>query len=491
MGDEAASVGAAFADHYPIIEHPIPRNKVADLFAKDFELPRYDPVSQKLAREQKGTEPPLAATALGDAAGAIAAVDSTCRVKRSWRASAFGALGDIGGAKFGQVMTEAARAKPLPRDYSGLEVPIPIIATDPNAGVTVGIMPVSVFREGDRITNIFAPQITYNQIQGEGALFRMRRYFTVDSGLSIDAGSTTKGEHDYDVIYNQAHFGPFDVLLFRGRLRYITELEDRFFGLGSRSSPENESNYTFHRGEGDVGLGAQLPVFPLRVMFDELLSTNSVGPGHVSGVESTTQEFPLVRGVHDRIDLYSHRVTLTLDTRDQLRATNNGLLAEFYYEIADATLLSDVSFTKIGFSISGVLSYWEDRLATAGRFGARWVSGKNVPFYELTSVGGRTTLRGYPDGRFVGKNGIVAGIEERWNVVGFNLHDTDLRLQVAGFGEMGQVFGGHDQISFEAMKFSTGGAVRLVIPKSDIVVSLDLGVSKEGEQTFLTLDYPF
>ncbi len=490
MGDAAASVGEGFADNYPVIDHPIPRNKVADFFAKDFELPPYRPVFQKLAREQK-PEPPAAAVALGDAAGVVAALDSSTWIRRPWRASAAGALGDIGGAQLGGIMVEATKAKPLPRDYSAIEVPIPVIATDPNAGVTIGIMPVSVFREGQRITNIFAPQITYNEIQGAGALFRMRRFFTTDSGLSIDAGSTTNGEHDYDVIYNQNHFGPIDLFLFRGRLRYITELSDRFFGLGSGSSPENESNYTFHRAEGTMGFGAQLPQFPLRLVFDELLSTNSVGPGHVKGVQSTTVEFPQVRGVHDRVDLLSHRVTLTLDTRDQLRATTNGFLGEFYYEIGDATLLSDVSFQKVGFSFSGVVSYLDNRLATAGRVGARWVSGKNVPFYELTSVGGRTTLRGYPEGRFVGKNGIVAGIEERWNVVSGKLKDYDMILQVAGFGEMGQVFGGHDQISFEAMKFSTGGSVRLVIPASDIVVSLDAGVSKEGEQTFLTLDYPF
>ena len=129
--------------------------------------------------------------------------------------------------------------------------------------------------------------------------------------------------------------------------------------------------------------------------------------------------------------------------------------------------------------------------ATAGRFTARWVAGKNVPFYEQTAIGGKYSLRGYGDGRFVGKNGLYAGIEERWNFWDVKVMGYELVLQVAGFGEMGRVFGGGDQITFETLNFAAGGAVRVILPASDIVTSVDVGVSREGVQTFVDLGYPF
>jgi hypothetical protein len=480
-----AALGGCDGVPYPMIDQPIPRNKVSDFFAKDFELPPYKPREEALARARHRVKPNQAFAALGDGAAAFAGGQA-----EAWHASAAAAIGDMSGAATGEAVSHATDVDPLPHDYSTLELPIPIIATDPNSGVTVGVMPVSVFREGDRITNIFAPQITWNQIDGYGALFRMRRFFTDDSMLSIDAGSTSNGAEDYDLQYKQNHFGPWDILLFNGRVRYITELSDRFYGLGSDSKVADESSYTFRRAEANVGLGFQLP-FSTRIEFAELLSTSSVGPGRVSGLPSSIDEFRDVKGMLDRVDLLGHKLTLTLDTRDRPEATTDGVLFEGYYEIGDATLASNVSFQKAGVSFSGVESYLDGILATAGRVSARWTSGKNVPFYDQTSIGGKTTLRGFGDGRFVGKNGFVAGIEERWNVWQFRLKDTDLVLQVAGFGEMGRIFGGGDPITVTTIQFDAGGAVRLIIPGSDKVVSLDVGVSKEGVETFLDLGYPF
>lgn len=486
----ALLIGAALvgcSTPWPVVDLPVPRSKVSDFFAKDFELRNYQPGFERVARERHRVGPNPAAAALGDAAGAVAGGEND-----AWNVSAAPALGDAGGAFTGGTLAKATKVEPLPKDYTATETVIPIIATDPNAGPTIGIMPISVFREGDRITNIFAPQITYNEIDGEGALFRMRRSFTLDSALSVDAGSTTNGAHSYDFRYNQARIGPYDLLLFRAKVRYATELNDRFFGLGSDSKQDDESSYTFHRTDAVVGVGIQLP-FSTKLELAELLSVSSIGKGKVKGIPSATTKFPDVKGMKDGTELLGHRLTLSLDTRDHVQATTNGVLFEGYYEIGDATLLSDISFQKAGFSLSGVVSYtlFDWVFATAGRVAARWVAGKNVPFYEQTSIGGKTTLRGYGDGRFIGKNGLVAGIEERWNFLDFKVMGYELVVQVAGFGEMGRVFGGGDEITFATLKFAAGGAVRLIVPGSDIVASVDCGVSKEGVQTFVDLGYPF
>jgi hypothetical protein len=465
--------------------HPIPRNRVSDFFAKDFELPEYRPAEGALARQRQQVKPGPAAAALGGTAGAFAG-----GYRNAWRTGAGAALGDAGGAFVGNSVAHAAHDPPPARDYSALELALPIVATDPNAGLTVGLLPVSIFRESERITNIFAPQITWNEIDGGGALFRMRRSYSVDASLSVDAGSTTNGAHVYDFKYEQARLGPHELLFVRARGRYQTDLTARFYGIGNDTDKDAQSSYTFRRSEGNVALGVQTPWY-VRLEFAELLSTSSVGRGQVSGLSSAKRDFPDVPGMDDRVDLLSHRITLTLDTRDAVTCTTRGVFVQAFYEVADATLGSDVYFQRLGLTASGTISYFENRLATAARIAARFVSGGNVPFYELSSVGGKMSLRSYGDGRFYDKNGVIAGVEERWNVLGLRLMDVDTVLQVAGFGEMGRVFKGGDAFTWRSFHYAGGAAFRLLVPASEIVASIDVGYGDEGMQTFVDLGYPF
>ncbi len=62
-------------------------------------------------------------------------------------------------------------------------------------------------------------------------------------------------------------------------------------------------------------------------------------------------------------------------------------------------------------------------------------------------------------------------------------------LQVPG-GRILTLAGG-DVTLDRGLLFAPGGAVRLVVPDSDLVTSIDLGVSDEGPAVFVGLDYPF
>ena len=56
---------------------------------------------------------------------------------------------------------------------------------------------------------------------------------------------------------------------------------------------------------------------------------------------------------------------------------------------------------------------------------------------------------------------------------------------------MGRVSSEGDGIELNDVKVAAGGAVRLVLPDSELVVSIDLGFSDEGSATFVGLDYPW
>lgn len=481
--------------------HTIPRNVVSDFFAKDFALPTpYQPVTARLGRKLARVQPNGSSAAFGDLGGAWAG-----GAKLDFRAAAGGAAGDLGGAVVVNDLAHAARDPAIPIEYQALELPLPIIGSDPNAGVTIGFMPVSLLREGERITDIFAPEITLNQIQGAGAKFRMLRSF-IDTGkstarLEVTAGSTIDGAHEYELIYAQRPIGPRDLLFFNARIRYSTDLATRFWGIGNKTKKKDETSFIFRRAEGIAALGISLPFAPLDFQVQEILSVNGVGPGRLQNVPSARATFPDVPGMRERETLLSHRFVLTLDTRNSKKVPMRGLLLEGVFEIGDSTLASDVAFQKWGITAVGLYSYLDDLLTTAIRFDARYVRGTHVPFYEQTRLGGKTTLRGFGDGRFIDDIGYVVSLEERLNLPGA-LNDfihwatgfdapTLTVLQFAAFVDAGRVFDENEVFKLRDTHVDVGGAARIVVPESEIVASLDVGIGAEGPAVFIGLDYPF
>ena len=65
--------------------------------------------------------------------------------------------------------------QPLPH---GMFVRLPVIDTDPNRGITYGIMPIIVLqnKNGDRIEQIHAPSLTYNKDFGLTPTYRYYYY---------------------------------------------------------------------------------------------------------------------------------------------------------------------------------------------------------------------------------------------------------------------------------------------------------------------------
>ena len=350
---------------------------------------------------------------------------------------------------------------------------------------------MGVFKESKRITNILAPDVTYNEIDGVGWVFRMRRSFSRDSDLLLDAGSSSNGADNYDVRFRQRRFGPQELLYHHVQFTYVTLLSPRFYGIGNETKEEDESSYVFRRTAADVILGAELP-FDMRIELRERIVSYQVGPGRLDKVQSTKARYPGIDGVSDgRLTIQAHLVKLTYDSRDSLSTPSRGLFGEFTYEISDETLGSEVGFQRFGLKLTGLIPKFGGRLVSVANFSGWIMTGNNIPFYELTQLGGKTTIRGYGQGRFVDQNGFVVNFEERINVLEYNIAGVDQILQLAGFIDAGRVFADGEAFTLKDTKIAAGAAVRLVVPDSELVASIDVGVSDEGPAVFVDLDYPF
>jgi hypothetical protein len=93
-----------------------------------------------------------------------------------------------------------------------------------------------------------------------------------------------------------------------------------------------------------------------------------------------------------------------------------------------------------------------------------------VPFFMLPSLGGGTTLRGYPDFRFRDRNRLLMNAELRWTPARF--------LDMALFYDAGKVAARRADLDFEDLKDSYGIGVR-VIGLDGYVLRVEVARSKE------------
>jgi hypothetical protein len=78
----------------------------------------------------------------------------------------------------------------------------------------------------------------------------------------------------------------------------------------------------------------------------------------------------------------------------------------------------------------------------------------NVPYFLLPSLGGGSTLRGYPDFRFRDRNRLLMNAERRWTPARF--------LDMAVFYDTGKVAARQEDLNFRDLKESYGIGMRLI-----------------------------
>ena len=464
----------------------VPRGPVADFFLKDYELADYQPDEAAFAREVRRVEPSPGSSAMGGLVGTLAGGRRGAQTP-----AASPGFGGLGGAVVANLYDRAHRSEPLPEDYELFALALPIVATDPNKGPTVGLLPVGVFKEQTRITNILAPDVTYNEIAGYGAIFRLRRAFSRDADLLVDAGTSTEGNDDYQIQYRQRQVGPNRAIYYTAQFWYSTQLAQRFYGIGNETEDDAESSYVFRRTLARGLLGFELP-FDFNIELSERITSYKVGPGRLEEVASTRAAFPNVPGVKDgRISILTHRVALIYDSRDSITTPTEGIFGRFTYELSDGSLGSDIDFQRFGLQLTFLIPKFKKKLTSVVNFNGWIMTGDQIPFFELTQLGGKSTIRGYGQGRFVDQNGYAINFEERWNAIEHEIAGVEIVVQLAGFIDAGRVFAEGERFKFKDTKIAAGGAVRVVVPDSELVASIDMGFSDEGSAVFVGLDYPF
>src|SRR5215472_12869538 len=122
--------------------------------------------------------------------------------------------------------------------------PVPEIATDPNAGTTIGILPVFLFTDDhQQIKQIIAPDVAINTILGATGNFRYLAYPSSNTQYYLMGGGSQNIARRVDLYYTTGRDRD-KWWSFEGRLFFEKDPTERFYGLGNESSQGNETNYT-------------------------------------------------------------------------------------------------------------------------------------------------------------------------------------------------------------------------------------------------------
>lgn len=255
-------------------------------------------------------------------------------------------------------------------------------------------------------------------------------------------------------------FFPEEKWLFRGNLNYI-DFPQSFYGVGNFTTEDDRREITYQRllveplllrrVREDVFLGAGL-------RYDVFFGTELL---------EATESLPAGTNLQDELGstAVGGELAFSFDKRNNVINATEGLLVEitqgFFGRLLGGT--HDFRLTKLDLRAYRRLA---PRQVLGGQFFARYADG-NAPVQELSGLGGRELLRGYPEERFRDRLAVFGQAEWRWQAL--------RSIGLVGYAGLGRVAPDPGELSFSGMYYSLGTGLRVtIIPDEDINLRLDV-----------------
>jgi outer membrane protein assembly factor BamA len=208
-------------------------------------------------------------------------------------------------------------------------------------------------------------------------------------------------------------------------------------------------------------------------------------------VPSTVDTFPNlsgIRGGHTNPVSFS---VLFNDRQDVARPTRGwSIIAKASW--VPRGLGNDFEYARYLFDASYLYPLLTRRQVIGLHLGGQYLDARKreVPFYELASLGGSRDLRGFFQDRFLGDSNVMVNAEYRLKLFDFHLI-WDVQIDGVAFGDAGRVFFTEEDIRAELgepdaaiprtdndFRYSYGGGTRIALGDA-LVARLDVGFSEE------------
>ena len=373
-------------------------------------------------------------------------------------------------------------------------IPIPEIATDPNGGTTVGVIPTWVQTdEHEDIRRIVAPDVMHNTYFGYGVHGRIYAYPSADEQWSITAGVKQRVERSFIAQLQQGRLRETRWSLATS-LVYDRDGSPRFFGVGNESPASAETNHTNEQEslQAQVGLNFN---HAWQLQYTVRMRIVDVLPGTLPGIPSIETLFPGTLGTTKAL---LNRLAIVYDTRDDLTTPRSGVEWVAYAGVASrGGLLDDSLYSEAG--VDGRM-FWTlgNNTSVAVHAALRYLPrADQLPFWALSCIGGQPSeiggaqpLRGFGAGRFCDRNSFSATAELRQRIWSLHIFSTHADLELTPFVDVGRVFEGMGTWPLTQLH-TVGGIGFRGVARPFVVGYVDIGYGNEGAAVFTGLNYPF
>ena len=313
----------------------------------------------------------------------------------------------------------------------------------------------------------------YSDRSGFGLKIYQHDILNPESELTLTAQLGFKKRQRYRVELKRMNFfnGPL-LTDFTAQYRYLPN--EAFYGIGPETTVGDKTAY--EREWFDIWLNSSILktkklTFHTRLGFE----VNSIFAGQTSEYPSITDEYnsETLPGLETGVKLariqFGFRFNSLVRPGEPVSG-NESLIYGGYYQQIDGT---EYNFWEAGADFKQYINIFRNRVLLLRIAGGakRQIDDKTIPFYRLSTIGIRETVRGYTRGRFFDRDMAMASIEYRiplW-------HSVDSSL----FFDAGQV---SDNIfkerTIKNMEYGVGMGFRLWTPDR-LIATFQFAVSPE------------
>jgi outer membrane protein assembly factor BamA len=257
-----------------------------------------------------------------------------------------------------------------------------------------------------------------------------------------------------------------------------------FFGIGNNDvGPEPLSLQDIRRMRAGVLVGYRV-MRRVALAMSGFYRETDIKNAHDEDHPSTRQFAPGLPGIGGARANYL-AASLVYNSRDEVVRPTSGWEVIFKYLNADHALFNDdADFQKLILDVSYLapLVWRRQVIAFHANGEAMFGDDEDIPFFELSSLGGDDTMRGYFPYRFLGKGRMLFNAEYRLKLIDFNFRNLwDVTIDGVAFGDAGRVYEDGDDFQdnvFEDFRYSYGGGLRIGL-SSGLVARIDAGFSPE------------
>ncbi len=297
---------------------------------------------------------------------------------------------------------------------------------------------------------------------------------------------------------------------------YLRRTKDNFFGVNAFTPLSDKTNFDVERRSINGGLYRDFTANLQAGIYVSYINSSAYG-GQSSKTPSIDDVFsnnPSVvpatlwtPGLHSGSKVISYGLFGEYDRRNYEYGLTKGFYLYGRFGSVDGLnkgngIFSDYGWFDSQLDVRGYIPLFSNKTSIALRMATTFRSlkgGSQIPFYDLSFLGGFHYVRGFDTYRYRGNNALIGNVELRQTVYSFKKAHRGLDL--IGFGDAGQVWGhnrsttdptimGHNNFASRNWKAGVGGAVQYRHTKS-LAVRFDVATSQDGPHTYLSVSRGF